>query len=602
MSTQENQSLDKLILKKLTRLYMIALSLIAISIVISHIVIDNQIDNQAEDSYLINLSGRQRMLSQKLSKEVLLLQKEKDPVQAALIVKSLEETLKLWSSSHEIIIGQDNSEEVVALLNKLSPYYDSIKSATALIIDDFVKHKQLEEQLLNARITIINLDESLFLELMDQIVNQYEAEASSKLASLRSIEYIIFGITIIILILEFLFVYNPAASYVESVISKLLVAEKNAIQLAKNADQMSEAKEASVRELRALNYAMDQTLLFSRTTLDGEFTHLGDNFSKLFGVNAMNSNLRFSQVLTSSLKDRNYIDQIIINNNKSGWQGQLKILNKKKEHMWLDTTIIPVTVDSRSELLIICFDITERKIAQLEVERLSKEQFENEMNQQKILSSKIVENQENEQNRIAKEIHDGIGQMLTGLKFSLESIDLKDIKKTEEKITYLKDLSTAIIKGVRTATFNLMPPELKDHGIASSLLRMSQELKKLTGQEIIFINKTDFNQRLDSLAEINIYRITQEAINNAIKYANADHIVVMISHSDDILSITIDDDGDGFDPAVAEKNKTSESGMGMEFMRERISYIKGRIFLNSVIGEGTHLTLNIPLKSKYSNV
>lgn len=596
MSNQENQSLDKLILKKLTRLYLIALSLVAISIVISHIVIDNQIDNQAEDSYLINLSGRQRMLSQKLSKEVLLLQKENDPIKEAIIVKSLEETLKLWSHSHEIIINQDNSENVKALIDKLLPYYKSIKNATELIIDDYIKHKEIDAEQLDARIAIINVDESLFLNAMDQIVNQYEAEASSKLSSLRYLEYAIFGITIIILILEFLFVYKPAATYVESVISKLLSAEKKAIEMAHNADKLTAAKEASVRELRALNYAMDQTLLFSRTTLDGVITHLGDNFSKLFKVNSMHSNLKFSQILTSSLKDRNYIDQIITSNNKSGWQGQLKIFNKQDELKWLDTTIIPVTVDSRAELLIICFDITERKIAQLEVERLSKEQFENEMNQQKILSSKIVENQENEQNRIAKEIHDGIGQMLTGLKFSLESIDLSDSNKAKEKIAYLKELSAAIIKGVRTATFNLMPPELKDHGIASSLLRMSQELKKLTGQEIIFINKTDFNKRLDSLTEINIYRITQEAINNAIKYANADHIVVMISHSNDILSITIDDDGDGFDPAEAEKNKTSESGMGMEFMKERIKYINGRIFLSSVIGEGTHLTLNIPLK------
>ena len=110
-----------------------------------------------------------------------------------------------------------------------------------------------------------------------------------------------------------------------------------------------------------------------------------------------------------------------------------------------------------------------------------------------------------------------------------------------------------------------------------------------------FINKTDFNQRLDSLIEINIYRVTQEAINNAIKYADSSHIVVMISHSESLLSVTIDDNGKGFDPSEVGAKKSSESGMGLEFMQERIKYIKGRLFLHSVKGEGTHITLNVPL-------
>jgi signal transduction histidine kinase len=185
--------------------------------------------------------------------------------------------------------------------------------------------------------------------------------------------------------------------------------------------------------------------------------------------------------------------------------------------------------------------------------------------------------------------------MLTGLKFSLESINLDDKEKAAQKIEYLKKLALDIIKGVRTATFNLMPPELSDHGIVSSLAKLTQELSKLTGKNILFYNKSGFDQRLDSLIEINIYRLTQEAINNAIKYADSTHIIVQLSHSDKLLSITIDDNGKGFDIIEAEKKRNSESGMGLLFMKERIQYINGRVFINSILSEGTRITFNIPL-------
>jgi signal transduction histidine kinase len=185
--------------------------------------------------------------------------------------------------------------------------------------------------------------------------------------------------------------------------------------------------------------------------------------------------------------------------------------------------------------------------------------------------------------------------MLTGLKFSLESINLDDKEKSAQKIEYLKKLSLDIIKGVRTATFNLMPPELSDHGIVSSIAKLTLELAKLTGKNVQFYNKTDFDQRLDSLIEINIYRLTQEAINNAIKYAESSHIIVQLSHSNKILSITVDDNGKGFDVATVEKKRNSESGMGLLFMKERIQYINGRAFINSIPGEGTRITFNIPI-------
>jgi signal transduction histidine kinase len=127
------------------------------------------------------------------------------------------------------------------------------------------------------------------------------------------------------------------------------------------------------------------------------------------------------------------------------------------------------------------------------------------------------------------------------------------------------------------------------------LAKLTQELSKLTGKNILFYNKSGFDKRLDSLIEINIYRLTQEAINNAIKYADSTHIIVQLSHSNNLLSITIDDNGKGFDTNEVAKKRNSQSGMGLLFMKERIEYINGRVFINSIIDEGTKVTFNIPI-------
>ena len=147
---------------------------------------------------------------------------------------------------------------------------------------------------------------------------------------------------------------------------------------------------------------------------------------------------------------------------------------------------------------------------------------------------------------------------------------------------------------MRTATFNLTPPELSDHGIFPALHKMTVEISKLTGKNILFENKAEGNIRFDSFAETNIYRVTQEAVNNAIKYAQANYILVTINFKDDILSIVIDDDGKGFDASILGEipKNNSEGGMGLFFMKERISYINGRLFINSELGKGTRVTIN----------
>lgn len=602
--TKNGDSLDQRTFDKLSRLYIIALSAIALSVIISQILIRQYLNDQQTDSTVINVAGRQRMLSQKLTKDIVLFSVESNVQNRILLKDKIAETLHIWEASHYALqngndslgLPQKNSAFISNKFRLLNPVFDTINNASKSIIYKIENLPSLAIVDVSEEIEKVKTHEADFLLIMDDIVNQYDLEADEKLRWLRQLEIFLMAFTLLILLIEFIFIFWPTAKTVRKTLAELLVAEKHAKKMAFDADALSLAKEKSIKELRALSHAMDETLLFATISPKGHVLHMGNKFSRLFKFSNFNKEVLFWNVLSKVENEQLVVEDIILKHKKTGWQGEVKASTKDHETIWLEMSIIPFSPsDDKSELIIIASEITERKAAQLEIERLTKKSFEEEMSQQKIISSKIIENQEKEQNRIAKDVHDGIGQMLTGLKFNLESIDINDIEKTASKIEHLKTLTTNIIKGVRTATFNLTPPELSDHGIVPAITKLTHELGKLTGKNIVLINKTDFNQRMESLTEINIYRITQEAINNAIKYADSSHILVSLSHSENMLSIVIDDNGKGFDPEKVKNVKNIDGGMGMTFMHERIKYIDGRMFLNSEIGKGTRVTLNIPL-------
>lgn len=406
------------------------------------------------------------------------------------------------------------------------------------------------------------------------------------------LSFLIGGFLAIVL---FRLMLRPLSEYISRTLEELVFSQMDTLDDDLSLDKSNQEQERSIKQLKTLNSVMEQSLLFARIDPHGYIISTGSKFSRFFNYNPKDSDVQFSTLIAKDEKDQEYFNSILNTHKNTGWQGEIKGSNPQGEQCWFEISINPYHNENNNEaLLVICFDITQRKNAQYQINEITKEHFELEISKQKELSSKIIESQEKEQNRIAKDIHDGIGQMLTGLKFTIESIETSNINSTRKKIEQLKTLTSEIITGVRTATFNLSPPELADYGIAASLFKLSQELSKFTGKEIFTINKTAFNLRLEPLVEINIYRIVQEAVNNAIKYADSPQIVISISHSDDMLSIIIDDNGKGFNVEQV-KTQDGHSGMGLTFMNERIAYLNGRLFITSNEKVGTRVTLNIPI-------
>jgi two-component system sensor histidine kinase DegS len=325
--------------------------------------------------------------------------------------------------------------------------------------------------------------------------------------------------------------------------------------------------------------------------------YMSKKFSNLLGLDKKEIRGSIEHLLTQKEGQQQNLKDLFQSTRQKMWVGEVELTTKENKKLWLEITLIPTNQgQGKQSLFLLGNNVTKRKEIQDEIDRVQQIDYENLVQLQKDQASQIVEAQEEERKRIAKDIHDGIGQILTALKFSVESINLENRENSAKKLQDLKVVFSQLIKDVRAVTFSLTPPELSDHGIAPALKKMTEEISKLSGKNIFFENKTDFQKRFDSLTETNLYRVAQEAVNNSLKYANSTFVLVSVSHTKDLLSIVIDDNGAGFDVDAVE-NSEKGLGMGLFFMKERVNYVDGRLFVNSTKGEGTRITINIPLSN-----
>ena len=590
--------------------YLLALAGIAFSIILAQVLIQRHLNSQLSDSRVINVAGRQRAYSQKLVKEALLLTEVGAKEEKQRIISEIRKTLSVWKRSHlglqsgnpHLDLPVEDDGDILALFKELEPHYSAMAAAAEDILKSMSDQETIRSERIQGDIAILLKNERPFLGLMDTIVNEYDQHSKEKLQDLKRKELLLLAFSLLILLLEILFIFRPLSLQIRKTISDLMQNKLKSDIRAKEVQALYSEKEKSLQELQELNFVIDNAALFASARKDGSIVFISKKFLNLLDITEKQLNKPLSEILTADPGQQEYLREVLKSNRKNVIRTEeIKITTVRGNRFWLDMSIVPMHQSSRQQsILILCSDITERKKNLLKVEQLTQQHFEERMLQKKEQASQIVEGQEEERKRIAKDIHDGIGQMLTALKFNIESIDLGNKEKTAEKLAYLKTLTADLIKGVRTATFNLTPPELGDHGIFPALQKMCVELSKLTGKKILFDNKTEEHLRFDSLAETNIYRVTQEAVNNAIKYAQANYILVSIDYKDNILSVVIDDDGKGFDDSILkeEPKNTSEGGMGLFFMKERIDYINGRLFISSVPGKGTRVTINYKTEHK----
>jgi PAS domain S-box-containing protein len=213
---------------------------------------------------------------------------------------------------------------------------------------------------------------------------------------------------------------------------------------------------------------------------------------------------------------------------------------------------------------------------------------------EKELMQTLVNAQELERRRIARDLHDELGQQLTALRLKLDRVGDEAPQPLERSITEAKEIAKNIDEGVDFLAWELRPAALDDFGLIPALEKFAKEWSTYSGVAAEVTASTSAERRFDAAVETALYRIVQEALNNVHKHADAKQAGVSLRTRRGKLVLVIDDDGKGFDP---EDPSVRSRGMGLVGMSERVQMIGGTLDIESAPGRGTTLYVKAPAAS-----
>jgi signal transduction histidine kinase len=201
----------------------------------------------------------------------------------------------------------------------------------------------------------------------------------------------------------------------------------------------------------------------------------------------------------------------------------------------------------------------------------------------------MTEARETERSRIAKDLHDGIGGLLSGVKISLANMQTRLGLKADDQLVFARslDMLDGSVQELRRVAHAMMPPSLEVFGLKAALRDYVKSVDSMKTMKAVF-QAVGEEHKLASENELIVYRIVQELMNNILKHAQATECLIQLAYLPDQLSITVEDDGNGFDSQLEKK------GMGWINIRQRVKFLKGSLDLNTSEGNGTSVQINIP--------
>ncbi|GAB2829891.1 tetratricopeptide repeat-containing sensor histidine kinase [Ferruginibacter profundus] len=205
----------------------------------------------------------------------------------------------------------------------------------------------------------------------------------------------------------------------------------------------------------------------------------------------------------------------------------------------------------------------------------------------------VLKGEEQERTRLAKDLHDGLGGMLSGIKYSLTSVKENLVMTPGNAQAFERsiDMLDSSIKEMRRVAHNMMPEILIKYGLDTALKEFCSEIDH---SGVIHVNYQSVGMQkavIEQTTAVTIYRMVQELVNNTIKHARAENILVQLHQSaqEKLLAITIEDDGQGFDTSILNQ----PGGLGWQSIKNRVDFLKGKVDIQSSAGKGTSVMIEI---------
>lgn len=205
----------------------------------------------------------------------------------------------------------------------------------------------------------------------------------------------------------------------------------------------------------------------------------------------------------------------------------------------------------------------------------------------------VLKGEEQERTRLAKDLHDGLGGMLSGIKYSLNNMKENLVMTPDNAQAFERsiDMLDSSIKEMRRVAHNMMPEMLLKYGLDTAMKEFCNEIGRTGVMRVTYQSAGIANSTLEQTTSVTIYRIVQELVSNALKHANARNVLVQVHRleQEKLLAITVEDDGSGFDTNVLKQ----ADGMGWKNIQSRVEFLKGRLDIQSSPGKGTSVMIEI---------
>jgi two-component system, NarL family, sensor kinase len=300
-----------------------------------------------------------------------------------------------------------------------------------------------------------------------------------------------------------------------------------------------------------------------------------------------------------AIKKKDSLEQILLNEQviKSTTELEKKYETEKKESqirlqqaaIKQQSIINYILIGGVVALLVISFlsyrnyrnkqKLQQQRITELETEK------------QLTATEAVLKGEEQERTRLAKDLHDGLGGMLSGIKYSFQTMKGNLIMTPDNHQAFERgiDMLDSSIKEMRRVAHNMMPEALVKFGLDTALKDFCNDINQSGALRVTYQSIGLENAVIEQTTAITIYRIIQELINNTMKHASAKTAIVQMTKADGNISITVEDDGKGFDPVTLKSCR----GIGWSNIQSRIEYLKGKLDVQSEPGKGTSVLIEL---------